>query len=828
MAVCDPATTISSADLSDLKKDITTIDVVVESSLDTTVTKDGKTINTLSGQLKLLGFIPPLVYTTGIAFTVTDTTKTVVEAGVVYFPDPSELPFTTTGTFIGGDDAKFFVVQGLTNQSPELIIRPQPNGYTTDITADTTSPQVFEADFFDSNEASSSGAKWISDGTTGGTPGPDLNNGRWINANGDGYLYQTFKGCVSLSAFGGIPDWDGTTGTDNSAALLSATTFNSHIYYEGQFLLGSSVVIVKDHVAFMSNDPNTSFLVYNGTGIGLDIKANINLLQQGRIHFHDFYLRNTTNSPTHGTDFPSYIGQGLKITDFHSGDCGNPEVEGFGIGIELLSCFLNTFTGLTTTICLQGLLLSGASNGNTFEGGAHLLSSYDLRAATNNTLIGVDVEPGSTTSFTGDGNKFINCRLERVSLTVPVNPWLSVGSDNIIDTLGLEANGSSLQPTDSFMVNITGTGNRLTTKTPYVHQQGFFFSFGADDNILEIEAEWKDGVNTGNPSSFQAAKDWVVDYGFNNTLIIKTNGNESKTVGFHTQEAGGTIVNSVTSDVGNWTLANVTVAESTVPGPLNAPLSDLSVREITLTATTGNISNGVIATGNGAQVYSGEIWVQFPASGGVTSAQLRQVTNTGGTKLQDLKKNQWQRIYHVGLPLNTVPVGLQLLLEGAIGEKILVALPRAGAGYSSAFAPYGSTAISTEGSGVSGDYQTVWSASGTNPTLGNGTLTANYYKIEKMNFVDINLTIGSTTVPGTGTEWFFTLPQIAKKAARGQAFYFDLSAVNAWVGVVSVNAGNNLVEIYADNFGTSRFGPSNPVTPATGDTLKFSISFQEA
>lgn len=119
---CDPSTTISSAELSDLKKDITTIDTVVESSLDTTVTKDGKTINTLSGQLKLLGFIPPLVYTSGIVFTTSDTTKTVVEAGVVYYPNPAALPFTTSGTFIGDDDARFFVVQGLTSFSTELIL----------------------------------------------------------------------------------------------------------------------------------------------------------------------------------------------------------------------------------------------------------------------------------------------------------------------------------------------------------------------------------------------------------------------------------------------------------------------------------------------------------------------------------------------------------------------------------------------------------------------------------------------------------------------------------------------------------------------------------
>jgi hypothetical protein len=646
---------------------------------------------------------------------------------------------------------------------------------------------------------------------------------------GSGFLYLLglFPDApVRFTQFGAVNDWNGTTGTNNSPVLVKLLAFTSHLYVNiGAYLLGDSVTHTSDDILIEFENQNATSFIYNGTGIGLHFTAALNLLQSGRIRLENFFIKNSINS---GLDFPSYVGQGIKFTNFHSSDCGNIEIEGFNIGIDLESCFLNTFVGLTTIRCLKGLLLSGATNGNTFIGGAHLLSSYDLRAATNNTLIGVDVEPGSTTSFTGDGNKLINCRLERVSLNVAINPWLSVGNDNVIDTLGLEVNGSSLQPAGSFLVNITGSGNKLKTKTPYIHQQGFFFSVGADDNELEIDAEWLDGVQTGNPSTFQAAIDWVVDYGFNNTLTVKTNGSATTTIGDHTQSANGTIINDVSSDVANWILTDVTAAESTIPGPLNAPLSDLSVREITLTDTTGNISNGVIATGDGSQVYSGEIWVQFPASGGVTSAQLRQVTNTGGTKLQDLKKNQWQRIYHVGLPLNTVPVGLQLLFEGSIGDKILVALPRAGAGYISAFSPYGSTSICIEGSEISGSYQPTWTTLATDPTLGNGTLTGSYYKIGKLVHVDLDLSIGSTTTFGTGNEWFFSVPSTAGKSTRGLAFYFDVSAVNAYSGICNMVAGNSTLEIWADNDGAARWGPTTPVIHATGDTLKFSFTYQEA
>lgn len=114
---CSPEEVISSAELAGLKPDIATIDDVVESSLDTTVTKSGKVRNTLTGQLKLLGYQPPVTYAGSIAFTTNDGTKTVDEAGVIYAPLPSALPFTTSGTFIDDDDARFVVVQGVTGNN---------------------------------------------------------------------------------------------------------------------------------------------------------------------------------------------------------------------------------------------------------------------------------------------------------------------------------------------------------------------------------------------------------------------------------------------------------------------------------------------------------------------------------------------------------------------------------------------------------------------------------------------------------------------------------------------------------------------------------------
>jgi len=95
---------------------------VAESNALTATSCKGKLVNTLTGQLTLLGFQPPIAYTTGISFTVADGTKTVEEAGLIYAPIPSALPFTTSGTFVGDDDARFFLVQGVYLYGGQVII----------------------------------------------------------------------------------------------------------------------------------------------------------------------------------------------------------------------------------------------------------------------------------------------------------------------------------------------------------------------------------------------------------------------------------------------------------------------------------------------------------------------------------------------------------------------------------------------------------------------------------------------------------------------------------------------------------------------------------
>jgi hypothetical protein len=81
-------------------------------------------------------------------------------------------------------------------------------------------------------------------------------------------------------------------------------------------------------------------------------------------------------------------------------------------------------------------------------------------------------------------------------------------------------------------------------------------------------------------------------------------------------------------------------------------------------------------------------------------------------------------------------------------------------------------------------YTPVWTATTTNPALGNGTLTGQYMKIGRTCIVQIVLTIGSTSTFGTGN-WRISLPFTAATVAGGNP------GVLSWT--YSTSASNNFM-----------------------------------
>jgi len=106
---------VPSNDAKDLSDNAENFDDAVNTQSDTWQDRLAITRDTVNGRIKRMGYAVPITYAGGELFTVNDNVKTVDESGVVYAPLPSALPFTTSGTWGGDDDTRFFVVQGITN-----------------------------------------------------------------------------------------------------------------------------------------------------------------------------------------------------------------------------------------------------------------------------------------------------------------------------------------------------------------------------------------------------------------------------------------------------------------------------------------------------------------------------------------------------------------------------------------------------------------------------------------------------------------------------------------------------------------------------------------
>jgi hypothetical protein len=86
-------------------------------------------------------------------------------------------------------------------------------------------------------------------------------------------------------------------------------------------------------------------------------------------------------------------------------------------------------------------------------------------------------------------------------------------------------------------------------------------------------------------------------------------------------------------------------------------------------------------------------------------------------------------------------------------------------------------------------YSPIWTASTTNPSLGNGTLTGRHMKIGRTVITHINQTMGSTTTYGSGN-YNWTIPFQAANAGATYVGSAQLLGTARWGGqtVISPNA----------------------------------------
>lgn len=125
-------------------------------------------------------------------------------------------------------------------------------------------------------------------------------------------------------------------------------------------------------------------------------------------------------------------------------------------------------------------------------------------------------------------------------------------------------------------------------------------------------------------------------------------------------------------------------------------------------------------------------------------------------------------------------------------------------------------------------YTPSWTASTTNPVLGNGTLTGYSTKRGRVVTVALDLVCGSTTTYGSGT-YYFSLPFIPSTSISfmGIALILDSGTIYRTGAVQTLLDGTARCQVTVDS-DNGQVGPTRPMTWAVGDTLKLSLTYQTA
>jgi len=122
-------------------------------------------------------------------------------------------------------------------------------------------------------------------------------------------------------------------------------------------------------------------------------------------------------------------------------------------------------------------------------------------------------------------------------------------------------------------------------------------------------------------------------------------------------------------------------------------------------------------------------------------------------------------------------------------------------------------------------YSPTWTASTTNPTLGNGGLIGTYLNAGKLVMYRIRVAFGSTTTVGSGTyTWTLPVAAITTSVPVGMAVCFDASAVT-----------NNTRQAFSTASGISLQSEAgaavthaSPFAWATGDLITITGTYEAA
>lgn len=119
----------------------------------------------------------------------------------------------------------------------------------------------------------------------------------------------------------------------------------------------------------------------------------------------------------------------------------------------------------------------------------------------------------------------------------------------------------------------------------------------------------------------------------------------------------------------------------------------------------------------------------------------------------------------------------------------------------------------------------TWASSGTQPAIGNGTLTSSFAVTDGVCVETFRITMGSTTTYGTG-DWTLSTAFPATQTAIGSLYMKDASG-NHWTGICRLASGAQAISMYADNVANG-VSATVPFTWANTDFLEATISYRIA
>ncbi len=143
------------------------------------------------------------------------------------------------------------------------------------------------------------------------------------------------------------------------------------------------------------------------------------------------------------------------------------------------------------------------------------------------------------------------------------------------------------------------------------------------------------------------------------------------------------------------------------------------------------------------------------------------------------------------------------------------------------------TADQMNGIGEWTDYTPTWTATTTNPTIGNGTIVGRYSRIQNLILVQFNITFGSTTAKGSG-QYRISVPVTAAAtlspyAVLGSGYLLDASAASVWTTAILVpNSATTIVGMKITGVGYGDVTDTNPFTFTIGDEINGTFFYKAA